>query len=113
MNPPADPPKPVHTDEDSTGTRAARVLSACLEEVEHYGREVLERVCKDHPRAARAIRERMSELRAAGLGSAARRRVLDSAGWENISSLDDSEETDRYEPIGPYQPLKELAFTPM
>ena len=99
-------------EESSVGTRAARVLSACLEEVERFSREILERVCRDNPRSARAIRERLSGLRSAGLGFAVRPgRREGSAAWESVTSRDDSETlstAERYEPIGPYQPLQEL-----
>ena len=78
------------------------LVATCLEKMEVFDQEALEAMCRTHPDAADAIRARFETLRAggfqAGMGEAPR--------LEPPSSTGDSE--NGYQPIGPYQPLKEL-----
>ncbi|MBN2193540.1 MAG: tetratricopeptide repeat protein, partial [Polyangiaceae bacterium] len=90
---------------ESTQSQAARILSGCLEAIENFTRDRVEEACHEHPARAQAIRERMKTLRSAGLAARVDRSTSQSASWAGAPTL---ETTEHFEPIGPYQPLKEL-----
>ncbi|MBN2492206.1 MAG: hypothetical protein JXQ29_15270, partial [Planctomycetes bacterium] len=123
-------PRPPATDEErteSTQSRAARILSGCLEAIENFTRDRVEEACREHPARAQAIRERMKTLRSAGLVARVSPKTGPSASthdrlliavselhtdrgssWHGAPTLASGNETEPLEPIGPYQPLKEL-----
>ena len=78
------------------------LVAACLEKMEVFDQEALEVMCRAHPDAADAIRARFEALRAGGFQGG----VGEIPFTESLSSDGDGENA--FQPIGPYQPLKEL-----
>ena len=78
------------------------LVAACLEKMEVFDQEALESMCRAHPDAAGTLRARFEALRAGGFQNG----LGETPYPELPSSEGDSENA--YQPIGPYQPLKEL-----
>ncbi|MBN2195239.1 MAG: hypothetical protein JW751_20650, partial [Polyangiaceae bacterium] len=97
-------PKPSGSSSGEGGTTSNgvvdRVVSRCLEDAGRFSHEVIEKACQEQPKCAAAIRDQFAALRRAGL--------LGAIFEEGTSTGKDGGGEAGLEPVGPYQPLKEL-----
>jgi len=86
-----------------------RLMSTHRENAARHRHQVIEEACEAHPDAADALRARLRILQEAGMLG-----PLEDSGsnstWsaKDRAAISDPDAAKKYDPVGPYQPLKEL-----
>ena len=93
-------------------TASSELVAACLDEADRFTRGLVDRACDENPSVAAEVRKRYGALRAAGLVPDGGSNGLEPDPWSDGArealSRSDPGAAMALDPIGPYQPLREL-----
>ena len=87
-----------------------QLVATCIDEANRFTRGLVDRACGENPTVADEMRKRYGALRAAGLLPDGGSVAIEPGPWSEGArkAAADAGAPKNYDPIGPYQPLREI-----